>query len=72
MKQFSIKKLKKEIEDSVDSDIKLNLPLDMPDDLQTFYEELEYPFFHSESKTQIEKLSPLQMKLWNLGVDPIK
>lgn len=42
-----------------------NLPLDVSDNLQEFYAELGYPFFHSESKEQIEKLSPLQMEIWN-------
>ncbi|MBI3639691.1 MAG: hypothetical protein HY223_05180 [Thaumarchaeota archaeon] len=42
----------------------LNLPTNVPDDLQTFYDELEKPFFHSLTKEQIVKLAPLQLSLW--------
>jgi hypothetical protein len=44
----------------------LLLPVDIPDDLQKFYEDLGCPFFNSETKEQIKKLSKLQMDVWNL------
>lgn len=44
----------------------LHLPLDVPDDLQSFYEELQCPFFHSETKKQIVKLARLQRQAWDL------
>jgi hypothetical protein len=44
----------------------LNLPTNLPNDLQTFYNELEQPFFHSLTKKQIKKLSKLQLRIWKL------
>ena len=44
----------------------LNLPPVTTKDIQEFYEELGCPFFHSETKKQIKKLSPLQRKVWKL------
>lgn len=38
----------------------------VPDDIQEFYDDLGQPFFHSETKVQIETLSPLQIQVWNL------
>ncbi|MBI3639326.1 MAG: hypothetical protein HY223_03330 [Thaumarchaeota archaeon] len=43
----------------------LKLSQDIPNDLQKFYDELEKPFFHSLTREQIDKLAPLQFKLWN-------
>lgn len=42
----------------------LNLPKCETEDIQSFYEELECPFFNSETKKQIFELSELQIQLW--------
>lgn len=42
-----------------------NLPTDIPDELQDFYDELERPFFHSETKKRILDLAELQLHLWD-------
>jgi hypothetical protein len=62
--KLDIPLLKKEIAGMRNDDGKLNLPRDIPPNLQTFYEELGKPFFHSLTKEPIDKLAPLQMKLW--------
>lgn len=42
-----------------------NIPdIDIPDDLQEFYDDLGKPFFHSLSREQIERLAPLQAEFW--------
>ncbi len=46
----------------------LNLPVDISENLQEFYNDLDQPFFHSESKARIENLSSLQMEIWNLHI----
>ncbi len=65
------KRLKKELEKDLERTAvkipindSLHLPTDIPDDPQTFYDELEHPFFHSLTREQITKLAPLQLKLW--------
>lgn len=44
----------------------LHLPTDVPDDIQKLYEEVGCPFYHSLTKKQILKLSPLQIRIWKL------
>ena len=46
----------------------LMLPIDVPNDLQQFYNELGNPFFNSLTKEPIVLLAPLQIKIWNLHV----
>jgi len=48
----------------------LHLPTDVPglEKFQKFYEELGMPFFHSLTKKQIKKLSPLQMRIIKLHI----
>ena len=42
----------------------LHLPMDIPDDIQLFYEELGSPFFNSETKEPVLKLADLQLEIW--------
>jgi len=46
----------------------LHLPLDVPYNIQKFYNELGNPFFNSLTKEQIILLAPLQVKIWNLHI----
>jgi len=48
----------------------LHLPTDIPglDEFDKFYKELGQPFFHSLTKKQIKKLSPLQMRIIKLHI----
>lgn len=44
----------------------LNLPTCVTNDIQSFYEELDCPFFNSETKKQVFVLADLQLELWEL------
>lgn len=44
----------------------LNLPNCTTTDIQSFYEELDCPFFNSETKKQVFVLGDLQLELWEL------
>ncbi len=70
-KEKMFERLKKELEKDLKKTTakipikdSLHLPVDIPNDAQKFYEELEMPFFHSLTKEQITKLAPLQLQFW--------
>jgi len=63
--QFLLKKLDKVMAKIVDTEV-LNLPQDVPDDIQAFYDELGHPFFDSKTKAPILKLAKLQLRIWML------
>jgi len=44
----------------------LHLPKCETNDIQTFYEELDCPFFNSETKLQVLQLADLQLEIWKL------
>lgn len=61
-----MKKLKAEIEKLEQTSQGVNLAVDIPCDLQSFYEDLDKPFFNSYTKVQVDKLARLQNELWDL------
>lgn len=44
----------------------LHLPKCETEDIQSFYEELDCPFFNSETKMQVSQLADLQLEIWKL------
>ncbi len=44
----------------------LHLPICTTDDIQTLYEELDCPFFNSETKEPVLMLANLQLEIWEL------
>src|SRR5690349_21058250 len=63
--QYLLKKLDKVMDKIIDTEV-LNLPQDVPDGIQEFYDELGHPFFDSKTKAPIIKLAKLQLRFWNL------
>lgn len=61
------KKIIKSIE-RITSLTTLFLPMNIPFNIQKFYNELGNPFFNSLTKEQIILLAPLQIKIWNLHI----
>lgn len=64
--QLLLEKIIDKVFDSRSDLSTLNLPNCTTTDIQSFYEDLDCPFFNSETKKQVMVLGDLQLELWEL------